>query len=447
MKRFIDCIAGSFLRHLDIELSRPDALLDTIVVGDKSPREWTMPVREGLLELFPYLHNASTHPRNFVEELCIRNGRDTYHNSTFEVLNVVFFEAIRNLYEQTPESRKRHREATFSMMRLFDNEKFSFSIQAMLRSQANLRELLREMVCEVYPDEDERQRIWNIVYQQNLEHMSWMIEHFESILRSAWNKSEQLLHNILPESVCEELKQNRKVEPTHIQCGSVLFTDFAGFSNVAEKMTPSQLIEELDICFSRFDQIIQHFGLEKIKTIGDGYMCAGGVPHGSMTHPFDICIAALQMREAIRELGRERRSMFDEYWRIRIGIHVGPLVAGVIGEHKFSYDIWGDTVNIASRMESSSIEEGINISSELYELIDPFFLTENRGSIPAKNKGSLSTYHLHRLHPEFCSDFDGIKPNADLYLALEKRIDPCCPHTQVHLKKIERSTTNCHISG
>jgi class 3 adenylate cyclase len=447
MKRFLDYLAGSFLRHLDFELSRSESLLDTIVVGDKTPREWTLPVREGLLELFPHLHSTPPHPRNFVEELCIRNGRDTYHNSTFEVLNVVFFEAIRNLYEQTPESRKRHREATFSLMRLFDNEKSSFSIQAMLRSQANLRELLREMVNEVYPDEDVRQRVWKIVYQQNMEHMTWMIEHFESILAAAWEKSEQLLHNILPKSICEELKQNQKIIPSHIECGSVLFTDFIGFTKQTEKMAPSRLIEELDICFSRFDQIIQHLGLEKIKTLGDGYMCAGGVPHGSMTHPYDICLTALQMREGIRDLARERQSIFDEYWRIRIGIHVGPLVAGVIGEHKFSYDIWGDTVNIASRMVSSGIENGINISSELNALIDAFFQTEHRGSIPAKNKGDLSMYQLHRLRPEFCSDSEGIVPNADYYSALEERVDPCCPHTRSHLKKIENSISSCHVLG
>jgi class 3 adenylate cyclase len=445
MNRFLDYIAGSFLRHLDIELSRPDSLLDKIVVGDKTPREWTLPVREALLELFPHLLNAPPHPRNFIEELCIRNGRNTYHNSTFEVLNVVFFEAIRNLYEQTPESHKRHRETTFAMMRVFDNEKFSFSIQAMLRSQANLRELLREMVCEVYSDENERQRIWRIVYQHNLEHMSWMVEHFESILKSAWEKSEQLLHNILPESICEELKQNHKIVPSQIACGSVLFTDFTGFTKLAEKMTPSMLIEELDICFSRFDQIIQHFGLEKIKTLGDGYMCAGGVPYGSMTHPYDICIAALQMRGAILEIARERQSMFDEYWKVRIGIHVGPLVAGVIGEHKFSYDIWGDTVNIASRMVSSGLENGINISSELNTLIDPFFITEHRGSIPAKNKGPLSMYQLHRLRPEFCSDTNGIMPNADFYLALKARVDPCCSYTRVRLEKISSTVSSCYI--
>ena len=438
MKRFLDYIAGSFLRHLDFELSRPDSLLDTIVVGDKTPREWTLPVRKELLELFPHLRSASPHPRNFIEELSIRNERDTYYDSTFEGLNVMFFEAIKDLCEQTSESRKRYREVTFALLRLFDHEKFGLSAQSMLRSEANLRELLREMIFDLYPDEKKRQRVWEIFYQQNLEHQAWMTEHFESILKEAWDKSERLLHNILPESICEELKQNRKVAPLYVECGSVLFTDFAGFTKVTERMEPERLIEELDICFTRFDQIVQRYGMEKIKTLGDGYMCAGGVPHGSMTHPYDICLSALGMREAIRKLARERQMTFGGYWRIRIGIHVGPLVAGVIGEHKFSYDIWGDTVNIASRMESSGLEDAINISSELNALIEPFFLTEHRGLIPAKNKGNLPMYQLHRLRSEFCSDSQGVMPNPDFYLALEERTDQSCPYTCVHLEKMKR---------
>jgi class 3 adenylate cyclase len=437
MKRFLDYIAGSFLRHLDYELARPNSLLETIVVGDKTPREWTQPVRAELLDLFPGLCSASPHPFNIVKELYKRNGRDTYHNSTFDGFNVIFFEAIKDMSEQTPESRKRYREVTFSLLRLFDHERFGLSAQAMLQSEANLRELLRDIMCELYSDEKERRQNWEIVYQQNLTHQGWMTEHFESILKEAWEKSEQLLHNILPESICEELKQNRKVAPLFVDSGSVLFTDFAGFTQVTEKMAPEQLINELDTCFTRFDHIVQQFGLEKIKTLGDGYMCAGGVPHGSLTHPYDICICALKMREAIRSLAKEKGMASGGYFRIRIGAHVGPLVAGVIGEHKFSYDIWGDTVNIASRMESSGIEDGINISSELNKVIEPFFVTEHRGSIPAKNKGNLSMYQLHGLRPEYGSDLEGATPNADFYRALEGRIDCRCAVTQAHLEKMK----------
>lgn len=436
MERFLNYIAGSFLRHLDYELARPDSLLETVVIGTKTPREWTQPVREELLDLFPHLRSAPPHPRNFVQELYIRNERDTYHNSTFDGFNVIFMEAIKDLREQTPKSRKRYREVTFAFLRMFDHEKFGLNAQSMLKSVANQRELLREITSALYPDEAERKPIWDVIFQQNLEHQTWTTEHFESILMEAWEKSEKLLHNILPESICEELKQNRKVAPLYVNSGSVLFTDFAGFTQVTEKMTPEQLIEELDTCFTRFDQIVQHFGLEKIKTLGDGYMCAGGVPHGSMTHPYDICLCALKMREAIRQIARERGLASGGYWRIRIGVHVGSLVAGVIGEHKFSFDIWGDTVNIASRMESSGLEDGINISSELNALIEPFFLTEHRGSIPAKNKGNLSMYQLHRLRPEFCTDIDGVTPSNDLYSAISKTIGHCCPRTRVHLEKL-----------
>ena len=174
MKRFLDYIAGSFLRHLDFELSRPDSLLETIVVGDKTPREWTEPVRDELLELFPHLETALPHARNFVEEVTVRNGRDTYHSSTFDGMNVIFLETIKNLREQTPESRERFRAVTFSFMRLFDHESFGLSAQMMLQNLANLRELLHEIIYELYPDEGERRRVWEVVYQQNLVHQGWM---------------------------------------------------------------------------------------------------------------------------------------------------------------------------------------------------------------------------------------------------------------------------------
>lgn len=436
MKRFLDYVAGSFLRHLEYELDRPDELLETIVIGDKTPREWTIPVREELLGLFPHLRSEPPHPYNLVEELNLRNRRNTYHDSTFDGFNVIFMEAIKDLHEQTPESRERYREVTFRFLQMFDNERFGLNAQDMLKSSANLREILREIVFDLYRDKKKAKKVWNIIYQQNLTHQSWTAEHFESILKEAWEQSERLLHNILPESICEELKTNRKVDPLHVESGSVLFTDFAGFTKLTEKMSPEQLVEELDACFSRFDRIVQRFELEKIKTLGDGYMCAGGVPHGSMTHPYDISICALQMRDAIRRLAIRRQMASGGYWRIRIGAHVGPMVAGVIGEHKFSYDIWGDTVNIASRMESSGIEDGINISRELNDLIEPFFITEHRGVIPAKNKGNLPMYTLHRLRPQFSKDDDGIDPNNDLYAAIENKIGHCCAYTQAYLEKM-----------
>ncbi len=436
MKRFLNYIAGSFLRHLDYELDRPDELLETVVIGDKTPREWTIPVREELLDMFPHLRSAPPHPYNLVEDLNIRNRRHTYHNSTFDGFNVIFMETIKDLIEQTPESRDRYREVTFRFLKMFDHERFGLNAQDMLKSEANLREILREIASNLYPDKNEFKPVWDIVYEQNLVHQSWTAEHFESILKEAWEKSERLLHNILPESICEELKTHRKVAPLHVDSGSVLFTDFAGFTRVTEKMSPEQLVEELDACFSRFDRIVQRYELEKIKTLGDGYMCAGGVPQGSMTHPYDISLCALQMREAIRKLATSRQMASGRYWRIRIGAHVGPLVAGVIGEHKFSYDIWGDTVNIASRMESSGIEDGINISKELNDLVEPFFITEHRGVIPAKNKGNLPMYALHRLRPQYAKDDNGVVPNKNLYAAIEKNIEHCCTRTQVHLAKM-----------
>ena len=220
----------------------------------------------------------------------------------------------------------------------------------------------------------------------------------------AWKKSEDLLNNIFPIKITEELKRDNKVEPVRVREASVLFTDFKGFTQLTEQMDSKQLVKELDICFKEFDEIVNYFSLEKIKTLGDGYMCAGGVPEENDTHIYAICLAAISMLDKIKELSKTRAMACGGYWQVRIGIHIGELVAGVIGEHKFSYDIWGDTVNTASRMESSGIAGEINISHELKEKIEKFFHVESRGEIPAKNKGKLKMYLLKGLREEYKKD-------------------------------------------
>ena len=144
-------------------------------------------------------------------------------------------------------------------------------------------------------------------------------------------------------------------------------------------MDSKQLVNELDICFREFDAIVKKFSLEKIKTLGDGYMCAGGVPQENRHHIFNICLAGLEMVEKINELAKTRAMSCGGYWQVRVGIHFGEIVAGVIGKHKFSYDIWGDTVNTASKMESSGVPGEVNISEELKNKIEKYFDIESRG--------------------------------------------------------------------
>ena len=224
-------------------------------------------------------------------------------------------------------------------------------------------------------------------------------------------KSDDLLLNILPEEVADELKRSGVVAPQHFDSVSVLFTDFKGFTQASEHLAPSQIVAELDACFTAFDEIIERHGLEKLKTIGDSYMCAGGIPNEAPTHAVDTMLAALEIRDYMNRLKIQRIEEGLPYWELRIGIHVGPLVAGVIGRRKFAYDIWGDRVNTASRMESSGLPGMVNVSAALEQAVSPYFQTSLRGKIPAKNKGEIEMHFVHRLKPEYSSDPAGIHPN------------------------------------
>ncbi|HEY8377380.1 MAG TPA: adenylate/guanylate cyclase domain-containing protein, partial [Nannocystis sp.] len=205
------------------------------------------------------------------------------------------------------------------------------------------------------------------------------------------------------------------VEPVSIESATVLFTDFVGFTRAAEQVSPAELIRALDARFSQFDRIADEHGLEKIKTIGDAYMCAGGLPTPNRTHAVDAALAALKMRACIRAL-RGRDSLPCD---VRIGLHTGPLVAGVIGRKKFSYDIWGDTVNTASRMESAGVADRINISAQSFALLDPLFRCIPRGLVEAKGKGRVPMYFLEGIRPELSRDGDGITPSDDFLAAYE----------------------------
>jgi class 3 adenylate cyclase len=226
-------------------------------------------------------------------------------------------------------------------------------------------------------------------------------------------KSDQLLLNILPLAIAEELKQTGKVKPVHYESASVLFTDFKNFTKSAETLSPQDLVDELDYCFSCFDQFIEAQNLEKLKTIGDSYMCVGGIPTSNYTHAIDAILAALNLRTFMEWRKIEKMKTNQSYWEIRIGIHSGALLAGAIGNKKFAYDVWGDTVNIAARMESSGIPGTVNVSQSTFELTQDFFEFEHRGKIKAKNKGKIDMYIVKGIKKNLSLDPLGLLPNQE----------------------------------
>lgn len=213
-------------------------------------------------------------------------------------------------------------------------------------------------------------------------------------LQEEKDKTEELLLNILPKETAEELKLNNKVVPRSYDIATVLFTDFKGFTMIAEKLSPEELVYEIDYCFREFDKIISKYRIEKIKTIGDAYMCAAGLPKEDKNNALEMAKAALEIRDFMETHKMECKKANKPCFEIRIGLHTGKVVAGVVGTKKYAYDIWGDTVNLAARMESSGEPGKVNVSGDTYKLVKEEFYCSHRGKIEAKNKGQVDMYFI-----------------------------------------------------
>jgi class 3 adenylate cyclase len=210
--------------------------------------------------------------------------------------------------------------------------------------------------------------------------------------------SEGLLHNILPEEVADELKRKGYADVKEFEQATILFSDFKGFTQLSEKLSAPELVAEIDHCFKGFDGIMEHYRIEKIKTIGDAYMAAGGLPNPGLGRPADVVAAALAMQDFMASYKAERVAQGRLYFEMRLGIHTGPVIAGIVGVKKFAYDIWGDTVNTASRMESSGEVGRVNISAGTWEVVkdEPGLRFTPRGLVQAKGKGEMAMYFADR---------------------------------------------------
>jgi adenylate cyclase len=259
--------------------------------------------------------------------------------------------------------------------------------------------------------------ILNLRFARNLYTLEQIINKRTEDLIIEKEKTEALLANVLPKNTASEIMEKGKATKIKYNFVTVLFSDIQGFTKIAEEMNPEVLIDELDKFFFYFDSVVEKFGIEKIKTIGDAYMCAGGIPEKNRTNPVEVILAALEMKGYMNKLKETSELEGMKYWDIRIGIHTGTVVAGVVGQKKLSYDIWGDTVNTASRMESSGEAGKINISGTTYEFVKEFFSCEFRGKMPVKYKGELEMYFVNGIIPELSDENGG--PNRKFVIKMQ----------------------------
>ena len=228
----------------------------------------------------------------------------------------------------------------------------------------------------------------------------------------------KLLESILPTATLSEFGEFGKSSPKKKTDCAVMFTDFVNFTEKTKNTDPQELVKTLDYYFSKFDEITLKYNLEKIKTIGDAYMVVGGVTEQTVHPSIRMALAAVEIRNFVINDDQTKRALGKDFWQIRIGIHVGDLVAGVVGKHKFSFDVWGDTVNIAARCEQHSTANQINISNDFKEIIAPYFNFEARGEVEVKHGGLINMFYIKGIKLEHSQNGEGRIPN----IALRKKI-------------------------
>lgn len=317
----------------------------------------------------------------------------------------------------------------FLMVRLFIRQKVELERRKVVRMEMKVAERTREIRAKNSQIEAQKKVIENeknkVLEQQKL-------------LEIEKEKTEKLIRKIIPESTVEELKNKGTTSARAYKRVSVLFTDFVGFTKRAEQMKPTDLVNKLDVYFTKFDEIIVKHNLEKIKTIGDAYMCAGGVPVRNATNPIDTCLAALEIQDYMLALKQEciDAGMEEEAWNLRLGINTGEVTAGVIGRERLAYDIWGATVNRAQRMEMLGEPGKVTITGETYNLVKPFFECTFRGKVQSKSKEFVEMYTVDRIKPQLSSDSKGIYPNERFYQIINLYL-----YSSINYNKAEKHIT------
>ena len=257
---------------------------------------------------------------------------------------------------------------------------------------------------------------------REVENQKKKLEEKNKELEEEKNKEEEVLLNMLPRETAKELVSTGKSTPKSYKMATVMFADFKNFTKITENLGPKELVAELDDSFAKFDDFVGKLNIEKIKTSGDAYMCVGGIPIRNQTNPIDCVLAAFQFQKYMQQKRDIREGTGKPQWHLRIGLHTGALVAGVVGKRKFLYDVWGDTVNTAARMETSAEEGMINVSGATHEYIKDYFECEYRGKLPVKNKGAIDMYYVKKIKEGLHKNEDEQTPNRKFFELLNFKV-------------------------
>ena len=340
----------------------------------------------------------------------VENAKELKQTEYYLAFGEVLSEAY-NLSGNTKEALKTYKEYIVVRDSIYDVEKYNEATRREMDYEYGKREdsiTFQKQLAEVRLTDEKKMRsrdntffisglILVFIFSGFMYNRWRLTQHQKIIIEKEKLRSDELLLNILPEEVAEELKTKGSAEAKQFEDVTVMFTDFKDFTGISEKLSPAELVAEIDTCFKAFDGIISKHNIEKIKTIGDSYMCAGGLPVANTTNASDVVKAAIEIQDYMQQYSLKQKANNKEVFEIRIGIHTGPVVAGIVGVKKFAYDIWGDTVNIASRMESAGETGKINISGSTYLLIKDKFKCVHRGKIQAKNKGEIDMYFVEQI--------------------------------------------------
>ena len=347
-------LAQHFRRHLLEEMAKSNDLLNLITTEGLPFKEVTRLLLEKLETEFPELKNLPPSPYNLffrwnAEGLKINPLIKPYPETTYKLFNQRFFVRLKDIKYNSKEVREQIKSTLEELLpkQSFYSHKVNFNF--LFTGETMLKEAIRELIFS--QEEIPKEESYRIFNEQSMAITTINYTYFDKILQDSLDRTDTILKRTLPDSIAEELKKNEKIKPSLIEEASVCFTDFSGFTKLASSLNPEELLEELDFCFSKFDSIIEKYQLEKIKTIGDVYLFTGGIFSDNDSQLLNTIEAAKEILQFIKERKIDKNKLGLDYWGIRIGVHIGPIIAGVIGVKRFAFDIWGDTVNIASRME------------------------------------------------------------------------------------------------